>query len=145
MQFSRDTIDSKTTSICKKAMLCIWWNVDGIMHFELVPNGCAISAKLYCQQLEQVYEKSKQKYPALINQKHILMQQDNAKPHPSRKTKDKFEELDSVKVLPHAAYSPDCAPSDYGLFHSMQRFLKGCRFHLICLMKSRKHVKNSLI
>ena len=56
------------------------------------------------------------------------MQQDNAKPHNSRKTKDKFEELDSVEVLPHPAYSPDCAPSDYGLFHSMQHFLKGYRF-----------------
>ena len=27
------------------------------------------------------------KYPALINQKRVLMQQDNAKPHTSRKTK----------------------------------------------------------
>ena len=96
------------------------------MRFELVPNGRAISAELYCQQLEPVYEKLKQKYPALINQNCVLMQQDNAKRHTSRKTKHKFEELDGVEVLPHLAYSPDCAPSDYGLFRSMQHFLKGC-------------------
>jgi histone-lysine N-methyltransferase SETMAR len=41
-----------------------------------------------------------------------VMQQDNAKPHTAKKTKDKFEELDGVEVLPHPAYSPDCAPSD---------------------------------
>lgn len=113
----------------KKVMLCVWWNFDGIVHFELVPNGRAISAELYCQQLERVYEKLKQKYPALINRKRALMQQDNAKPHTARKTKDKFEELDGVEVLPHPAYSPDCAPSDYGLFRSMQHFLKGRRFN----------------
>ena len=75
----------------KKVMLCVWWNFDEIVHFELVTNGRAINAELYCQQLEQVYEKLKQKYPALINQKRVLMQQDNAKPHTSKKTKDKFE------------------------------------------------------
>ena len=58
------------------------------------------------------------------------MQQDNAKPHTSRTTKDKFEELDSVEVLPHPAYSTDSAPSNYGLFWPMQHFLKGRRFGL---------------
>ena len=40
----------------------------------------------------------------------------------------KFEELDGAEVLPHPAYSPDVAPSDYGLFRSMQHFMKGRRF-----------------
>ena len=75
-----------------------------------------------------VYEKLKQKYLALINRKRVLMQQDNAKPHTSWKTKDKLEEVDSFEVLPHPAYSPDYAPSDYSLFCSMQHFLKGLRF-----------------
>jgi histone-lysine N-methyltransferase SETMAR len=30
--------------------------------------------------------------------------------------------------LPHPAYSPDAAPSDYGLFRSMEHFLRGRRF-----------------
>ena len=112
----------------KKVMLCVWWNFEGVVHFELVPNGRAINAELYCQQLDRVYDKLKEKYPALINRKRALMQQDNAKPHTAKKTKDKFEELEGVEVLPHPAYSPDCAPSDYGLFRSMQHFLKDRRF-----------------
>ena len=86
------------------------------------------SAELYCQQLERFYIKLKQKYPALINQKRVLMQQDNAKPQTSRKIKDKFKELDGVEVLPHPAYNPGCAPLDCCFFHSMQHFLKGHRF-----------------
>jgi histone-lysine N-methyltransferase SETMAR len=112
----------------KKVMLCVWWNFEGSLHFELVPNGRAINAELYCQQLDRVYDKLKQKYPILVNRKRVLMQQDNAKPHTAKKTKDKFEELDGVEVLPHPAYSPDCAPSDYSLFRSMQHFLKGRKF-----------------
>jgi hypothetical protein len=67
-------------------------------------------------------------FDPLISRKRALFQQDNAKPHTAKKTKDKFEELDGVELLPHPAYSPDCAPSDYGLFRSMQHFLKGRRF-----------------
>ena len=112
----------------EKVMLCVWWNVEGVLHFELVPNGRAINAELYCQQLDRVYDKLKEKYPALVKRKRALLQQDNAKPHTAKKTKDKFEELDGVEILPHPAYSPDCAPSDYGLFRSMEHFLRGHRF-----------------
>jgi histone-lysine N-methyltransferase SETMAR len=111
----------------KKVMICVWWNFEGVVHFELVPNGKAINAELYCQQLDRVCDKVAEKYPSLINRKRVLMQQDNAKPHTAKKTKAKFEELD-LEILPHPAYSPDCAPSDYGLFRSMQHFLKDRRF-----------------
>ncbi|CAF4130745.1 unnamed protein product, partial [Rotaria magnacalcarata] len=36
--------------------------------------------------------------------------------------------LDGIEVLPHPAYSPDLAPSDYGLFRSMVHFFRGRRF-----------------
>lgn len=129
VQKSQDTPSiPKQNRFGKKVMLCVWWNFEGIVHFELVPNGRAINAELYCQQLDRVYDKLKENYPTLVNRKRALFQQDNAKPHTAKKTKDKFEELDGVEVLPHPAYSPDCAPSDYGLFRSMQHFLKGRRF-----------------
>ena len=112
----------------KKIMICVWWNFEGVLHFELVPNGRAINAELYCQQLDRVYDKLKEKYPALVNRKRALFQHDNAKPHTAKKTKEKFEELDGVEVLPHPTYSPDAAPSDYGLFRFMEHFLRGRRF-----------------
>jgi len=33
-----------------------------------------------------------------------------------------------IGVLPHPAYSPDIAPSDYGLFRSMSTSLRGRQF-----------------
>lgn len=112
----------------RKVLLCVWWNFEGVLHFELVPDGKPITAELYCQQLERVYDAVKLKYPALIGRKRALFHQDNAKPHTAKKTKEKFEQMEGVEILPHPAYSPDAAPSDYGLFRSMEHFLRGRRF-----------------
>ncbi len=58
----------------------------------------------------------------------MLLQHDGASAHTALKTKAKIEELDGIELLPHPAYSPDLAPSDYGLFRSMSTFLRGRRF-----------------
>ncbi len=42
-------------------------------------------------------------------------------------SQSKIEELD-WKVLPHAPYSPDLAPTDYHLFRSMQHKLRDEQF-----------------
>lgn len=112
----------------KKVMLCVWWNYEGIIHFEVVPGSQMINAEYYTHQLERMYEKLKQKYPALVNRKRALLQQDNAKPHTAFITKKKLEELDGIELLKHPAYSPDLAPSDYHLFRAMAHFLKGRNF-----------------
>ena len=41
--------------------------------------------------------------------------------------------------MPHPPYSPDLAPSDYHLFHSLQNYLNGKTFD------SNEAVKNELI
>ena len=56
----------------KKVMICVWWNFEGVLHFEPVPNGRAVKAKLYCQQLDRVYDKLKEKYPTLVRRKRAL-------------------------------------------------------------------------
>ena len=114
--------------LAKKVMLCACGNVDGVVHFELVTDGRAVNAELYSEQLECVYNALKQRYPALIRRKRTLFQRNNAPAHRANLTKEKLDELDDVEVLPHQAYSFDLAPSDYGLFRSMEHFLRGRRF-----------------
>jgi len=112
----------------KKVMLCVWWNYQGIVHFELLRDGLAVNATLYTQQLERVHEVLRTRYPGLVNRNQVLLQHDNAPAHRAKMTKAKIQELDGIEVLPHPAYSPDLAPSDYGLFRSMAHFLRGRRF-----------------
>jgi [histone H3]-lysine36 N-dimethyltransferase SETMAR len=120
---------AKRDRFSRKVLLCVWWNFEGVIHFELVPNGRTIDADLYCTQLGRMYAALSEKYPALVNRKRVLLQQDNAKPHTSRQTKEKIAELDGIELLPHPAYSPDLAPSDYHLFRSMAHFLRGRSFN----------------
>lgn len=120
----------KANRFDKKVMLCVWWNYEGIIHFELIPDGRTINSELYCQQLERVHEILKERYPSLINRKRTIFQHDNAKPHTSSETKLKLEELE-IEVIPHPAYSPDLAPSDFHLFRSMAHFFKGRCFKSI--------------
>ena len=118
----------KLKSFERKVMLCVWWNFEGVIHFELVPEGQAINAVLYTQQLDRMYAALVARYPALVNRKRVLLQQDNARPHTAQLTQEKIEELEGIELLPHPAYSPDLAPSDYHLFRSMSHFLRGRRF-----------------
>ena len=115
----------------QKVMISVWWNIDGILHFEFVPDGHAVDAHLYSEQLHRVYEVLRTRYPALVNRKRVLLQHDNAPAHRARLTQAAIREMDGFTVLPHPAYSPDCAPSDYGLFRSMQHFLRGKQFETI--------------
>jgi histone-lysine N-methyltransferase SETMAR len=47
------------------------WNYEGLIYYELVPDSCTINMEVYSQQLEKMYTVLLQKYPALVNRKHV--------------------------------------------------------------------------
>ena len=55
-----------------KVMLCVWWNFEGVIHCEFVPNRRAVDVYLYSQQLERVHEIWRRIYPALVNRNRVL-------------------------------------------------------------------------
>jgi len=65
---------------------------------------------------------------------------DNARPHVAKIVKDMLLAL-QWKVLSHAAYLPDCAPSDYYLFRLMQLLLINTSNH----MKKKNDLMNGLL
>ncbi|CAF1475166.1 unnamed protein product [Adineta ricciae] len=58
----------------KKIMLSVWWGVKGIIHWEILPAGCTITADLCCQQLDRVAAKLQGK------QDKVYFLHDNARP-----------------------------------------------------------------
>jgi histone-lysine N-methyltransferase SETMAR len=110
----------------KKIMLFIWWDMKGVIYFELSDINLTITANVYSQQLQRLNEVLSQKRPALANQKAVILLHDNSRPHVAQLTQQKIEQL-GWEVLPHPPWSPDLAPSDYHLFLSLRNYL--CNKH----------------
>ena len=69
----------------------------------------------------------RQKEPALVNSKGVLFVHDNAKLHVAQVVRDTIQQL-GWETLCHPPYSPDLAPTDYHLFHSLDNHLCGKSF-----------------
>jgi len=89
----------------RKVLLCVWWDWQGIIYYELLPYGQTLNSELYCQQLDRLKAAIAQKRPALANRRSIVFHQDNARPHTSIVTRQKLREL-GWEVLMHPPYSP---------------------------------------
>lgn len=121
----------------KKAMLCVWWDIRGIVYSEFLPRGQTITSDLYCRQLDRVHAQLVRTRPQLVNRKGVLFHQDNARPHVSAQTMRKISEL-KWELIAHPPYSPDLAPSDFHLFRSLQNFLQSKNY------RTEEQVKNGV-
>ena len=45
---------TKTCAYPQKIMLCIRWNSDCVLYYELLPRGVTITADIYCKQLRSL-------------------------------------------------------------------------------------------
>ena len=105
-------------------MLSVWWDFQGIIHWELLPRNTTVSAELYCEQLGRLRQALIKKRPG---PRKVRLLHDNAKPHTAMLTRQTLEKF-RWEVLPHPTYSPDLAPSDYYLFRSLSNHLRGKHF-----------------
>jgi histone-lysine N-methyltransferase SETMAR len=70
----------------KKIMLCIWWNMKGIIYFEFLDSNQTITADVYAQQFQRLHEVLLEKRPNLVNEKDVILLHDNATPHVAKLT-----------------------------------------------------------
>lgn len=112
-----------------KILLCIWWDQQGVIYYELLKPNEIITGARYRLQMMRLSRALKEKRP-LYGQRHdkVILLHDNARPHVAKPVKTYLETL-QWEVLPHPPYSPDIAPSDYHLFRSMAHGLSEQRFH----------------
>lgn len=103
----------------KKALLCVWWDQRGIVHYELLQTGQTVTADLYREQMQRLEQALDRNRPEWRNwHNDLILLHDNARPHVSQSVQETIKNL-GWEVLTHPAYSPDLAPSDYHLFRSM--------------------------
>jgi len=119
----------------KKVLLSVWWDWKGVLHYELLQPNQTINSAKYCSQLDDLKAAIAEKRPELHNRRGVVFHHDNARPHTSSATRDKLLQF-GWDVLPHPAYSPDLAPSDYHLFLSLKNSLAGKTFDSLTDVKN---------
>jgi len=97
-------------------MLCIWWDQEGVIYYELLKSK---TVNAHRQQLIKLHCALREKRPHYRKRHNkLIFLYDNVPSHTSTIVQNYLETL-NWEVLPHPAYSPDLAPSDYHLFSSV--------------------------
>ncbi|GFG41000.1 hypothetical protein Cfor_12596 [Coptotermes formosanus] len=98
----------------------------GVLHLDFLAGQKTINVQQYSTLLNEKVKlaiRSKRRK----RQDSACFLQDDARPHTAALTMATLPKL-KRDILPHPAYSPDLAPSDYHLFGPMKGFLAGKRF-----------------
>lgn len=123
-------IKAKTVQSAGKRMASVFWDTQGILLIDWLPQGMTITSSYYIEVLQKLRDEIKHKRRGKLT-RGILLLHDNARPHTSYETQTAIRGL-GFEVMPHPAYSPDLAPSDYHLFAKMKEPLRGKRYNNIC-------------
>ena len=93
--------------------LCVWWDMKDILYFELLEPQQTVDAQCYSHQLRRLNEKILENRTGPVHGKReVMLFHYNARPHVAKETQKTIINL-GLEVMPHSAYSPDLAPSDY--------------------------------
>lgn len=112
----------------KKVLLWIWWDMKGILCYDLLEPEETDTEKRYEQQLNRLAEELDRKRPFTgRGPRDVILLHNNSQAHVSVATQATILNL-GWEVIAHAAYSPDLAPCDYHLFQSIQSGLADQRF-----------------
>ena len=98
-------------------MYDIWRSSKGFLYYELLKPGETVTVKLYKDQLQKLSQRIQKLGPHLVHTtRKVLLFYNNERFHVA------ILEL-GWELMPHPAYSPNLAPSDYYLLRSLQHSL----------------------
>ena len=110
----------------RKTMICIWWDWEGMVHWEMLERNATVNKEVYIPQLHCMNEAIRLKRPH--GQGQTILLHNNSRPHVAQVIKAALQEL-KWEVLQHPPYSPDFAPTDYYLFCSLLNHMWGVTFN----------------
>ena len=85
-----------------------------------------MNTQSYIEALTELLENVKKEQIGKYS-KGVLLLHGNDRPHTNFEKFNAIRDL-NFEILPHPPYSPDLAPSDYWIFGTMKKPLKGKRF-----------------
>ncbi|GFW81072.1 mariner Mos1 transposase [Trichonephila clavipes] len=104
----------------KKTMICVWWDWEGMVYWEMLERNDTVNKELYIDQLHHVKSYWTKKTPS-TRPNHLL--HDNSTLHAAQVVKAALQKLKRL-FLPHRPYSSDLFTMDYHLFHSLSEHMR---------------------
>ncbi|KAJ4450997.1 hypothetical protein ANN_02433 [Periplaneta americana] len=102
-------------AICNKVMLEVFFDSQGLMHHEFIPEGRTVTKELYVETLRRLWDAVRRKRPEKWVENNWFLMHDNAPAHRAIIVKN-FLARHNITALDHPPYSPDLSPPDYFLF-----------------------------
>ena len=109
-----------------KVMATVFWGAKGVIMLDFLPKRSKITGVYYANLLDQLRTAIREKRRGKLS-KGILLKQDNARVHTCKVAMDAVER-NGYELIPHPAYSPDLAPSDFFLFPNLKKDIRGLHF-----------------
>ena len=109
----------KTQPSADKVMATVFWDAKGVIMLDFLPKRSTITGVYYANLLDQLRSAIREKRRVKLS-KGVLLQQDNARVYTCKVAMDAIER-NGYKLIPHPAYSPNLAPSDFFLFPNLKK------------------------
>ena len=107
-------------------MATVFWDAKGVIMLDFLPKRSTITGVYYANLLDRVRTAIREKRRGKLS-KDVLLQQNNARV-PTCKVAIDAVERNGYELIPHPAYSPDLAPSDFVLFPNLKKDIRGLHF-----------------
>ena len=116
----------KTQPYAGKVMATVFWDTKSGIMLDFLPKRSTITGVYYANLLDQLRTTIREKRRGKLS-KGVLLQQDNTRVHTCKVAIDAVEQ-NGYELIPHPAYSPDLAPSDFFLIPNLKKDIRGLHF-----------------
>ena len=107
-------------------MATVFWDAKGVIMLDFLPKRSTITGVYYANLLDQLRTTIREKRQGKLS-KGVLLQQNNVRVHTCKVAMD-IVEPNRYELIPHPAYSPALAPSDFFLFLNLKKDIRGLPF-----------------
>ena len=104
-------------------MLIAFFEIDGLVHHELVPTGQTVNKEIYKTFLQRLRDAVRRHRPEKWRSGNWILHHDNA-PALRAVTTNEFLAKHNIPSLPQPPYSPDHAPCGFLLFPQLKKTMK---------------------